>query len=243
METITFCNTVKTSPEHYKKIKIGELQGIIENGILQVGYEVITADHEKVRPYFDLDVKVTKTTGTPESYLSAVIQFLDKHFDSACYAISESNRATKISYHIIISNYLTSIKDLKLLGELPEFKKLGLDSSVYRVDNSKFRLLGTMGEKKDSVIKHIVSDSIEGHELSDVFENHLVTYINSKIEHYKFKGDDIKVNKAINILHMQILKEETSSNDGEVDRFIKIIKVGQLESSAVDQDRLVPEKY
>ena len=182
---ITICQTVNTYPKDYQTVSVEQLQEMLENGQLPVAYEVITAEHKQVHPYFDLDLKTNEKTLDPDYYLAQAKQFLDQHFKDADYAFSSSNRPTKISYHMVVTNYMTAVQDLKNLSELPEFKKCHLDPAVYRIDNSKFRLISTSGEKSDSVPKSAIN-------YEESITHHLVTYFDPEMVYELFECKKLK---------------------------------------------------
>lgn len=215
---ITYCTTVKTNPNDYQTAYVEQLQEMLEQGNLPTAYEVITKDNKNVRPYFDLDLKTNENTKEPEYYLENAKEFLDKHFPNADYAISGSNRSTKISYHIIISNFLTTIQDLKNLAEVPEFKECHLDPMVYRIDNSKFRLIGTKGEKLDSVAKTAIN-------YEDSINKHLVTYSNEDIVCEQFEFKKIEKKKQV------IVKQESMEGNNKLSTLMGLIDANQIDYS------------
>lgn len=210
---ITICTSVETSPNGYKTVDISNLECEIQEGCYPVAYEVITIDHKQIHPYFDLDLKVDQDTKQPQYYLDSALEFLDKHFPNGDYAISESNRSTKISYHIVVHNYVTTVDDLKQLSRLPEFKQVHLDTAVYRTNHSKFRLIGSVGEKEDSVPKTAVN-------YEESVRYHLVTYMNEDMCYEQFEMEKTEKLQVVN----NVIK-----GDSRIDTLINIIDPDKLE--------------
>ena len=180
MNQITLCTSTKTVPENYQLVDVHNIDNLIQEGSYTTAYEVIMKDHKQIHPYFDLDLKVDQNTKDPQHYLDNALEFLNQHFKNADWAISESNRPTKISYHLVATNYTTNVDSLKQFSTLPEFKQVHLDAMVYRTDNSKFRMIGTVGEKEDSVTKTSVN-----HEESII--SHLVTWLDEDLVYNDFE--------------------------------------------------------
>lgn len=219
---ITICTSVETYPKDYQTVSIQQLQQMLENGQLPIAYEVITSKHKQVRPYFDLDIKIKDGASyeEPEYYLEQAKRLLDKHFKDPDYAISSSNRPTKISYHIVVGNYLTTVQDLTNLTELLEFKAVHLDTQVYHSDNQKFRLIGAKGELSKNKPTTSVKSAIN-YEAS--VKNHLVTYIDPDLQYDQFEFKKIEKKNTI-----KPKMEKKESND-QLSKLIEIIDVDQID--------------
>ncbi len=213
MSQIIFCTSTETAPDKYLTANLNDLESIIQEGTYSTAYEVITRQHSKVHPYFDLDLKVDHTVDRkPEYYLQQALDFLNKHFKNADWAISESNRPTKISYHLVASNYVTTVADLKQLILDPEFKRVHLDLNVYHTDHQKFRMIGMLGEKADSVNKTAVN-------YEDSVVQHLVTALDEKAVYKSFEMEKPEKPKPKNVMYPPSRLEE----------LIRIIDPDQLE--------------
>ena len=164
-----FVRSIKTFDNDVKKISAKDIENILVDRKWHCGYEYLR-DTMIVKPYFDIDCKNNGDINQDMNVLDGCKKLLSQFFANAKYAISECNREEKISFHIVIVNYKTSIKALNALysAHYQAFEKCYFDKSVYS-SIRKFRMIycAKDGAKpveqpfkpityKNSPLKHII---------------------------------------------------------------------------------------
>lgn len=108
---------LKGDSNDVRQIPVKDLINVLKTGQIPEVYELIPNDIP-IKPYFDLDIHSDSVDNFEELYenkegvLEEHLDFLKKDFEDAEFAVSESNRPNKISYHITIPNYRTEMLDL-----------------------------------------------------------------------------------------------------------------------------------
>jgi len=108
---------LKGETNDIRQIPVKQLIEVLKEGKIPEMYELIPNDIP-IKPYFDLDIHSDSVDNFEELYenkegvLEEHLDFLKNDFKDAEFAVSESNRPNKISYHITIPNYRTEMIDL-----------------------------------------------------------------------------------------------------------------------------------
>ena len=169
-------------------IKIGTKIGTKKENVLEVNYndlkkypiafEVIDNNIiEFVKPYFDIDIKPVesdfiKINKKKKTFLKSVVVFLADHFNvnESEIATDHTNRAEKISFHLIINSLKVKYDDFRsYMAQNKElFNKYYIDQAVYKTYQT-FRITGCSkypGDKpskainfKNDISKHLITNT------------------------------------------------------------------------------------
>ena len=178
---IRFTTSIKatTKNQQPKQLPANELIESLYSGKMMECYELIASDSD-IKPYFDIEVKKEKHatlwseySEKPSKLLENCKRWLEEQFPKAEFCCSECHRKDILSYHIIISNYVTSMSELiKLKSRFPND---AFDRSVY---NSS----GSEPQKFRTVLSIKTKDGMESPQLMPVdhkneseLTSHLVT--------------------------------------------------------------------
>jgi hypothetical protein len=168
-----------TTKEDTKSVLINKIKKFVKQN--PTSYEIIDrTKHEYVRPYFDIDVNDTEEGfnalfNSKEQFLSNIKECIIKHFkcEDNDFAISETERKDKISYHIILHNkkvlfsdFCTYMKQNKI-----EFNKFHIDNSVYKT-YQKFRLIKCRKENQKELLKPLTHKKDLTKHLITAFDDH-----------------------------------------------------------------------
>jgi P4 family phage/plasmid primase-like protien len=137
------------SKNQTKKLLEEKLEIALEKGVIDDAYEWIP-NNKDIKPYFDIDIKPThpelkkpfgETYQSKEKILDACLEMLKEHLGDDCeFAISEaSEEDVIISYHIVVHNKKTTMKELKLL--VSSDLKFPFDKNPYisKFDKERFQ--------------------------------------------------------------------------------------------------------
>jgi phage/plasmid-associated DNA primase len=149
-----------------KSISFKNMALILPEDLSKETYELIPNEGQ-IRPYFDMDMDPEKAKKkgynfdemykNKQKYLNEHCNIIKEWFKEGSLAISEaSETGVKISYHIVISNYETTMNDMWKLAKEPQFKdSIFFDSAVYHspraVYGRKFRLPYTTKEGRPMI--------------------------------------------------------------------------------------------
>ena len=144
-------------------------------------YEIIKNDKCKI--HFDIDKHDQNISDFNEkSYLKSIKDFLNNLFPNALYSISGSidEESKKISYHIIISNYIINTLEDKILLKcvveyIREFFNKDFDNKIY-TKNRCMKLIN-QSKKEDKRIQLIIEDNnMKNHIITAFFNEHKIYY-------------------------------------------------------------------
>ena len=134
-------------------------------------YEVISLP---CKVYFDIDIKPPDDEDIAEfqqdDYLEYVKNNIDNYFPDAQFAISGSVHQTKISYHVVLTNYI--IKDELYLNQIKNLVKYYLINQIPDVDQNVYTKNRQMKfpnqSKGDGRIQKLIEGSLEDNIISIV---------------------------------------------------------------------------
>ena len=151
--TIRYCNAVATRRTGSLNAGIDTVMSKFSSGANPVFYEIF--DYQpKLNLYFDLD---KAWDGVPtivecNRVLEAALDFLRGILGSTTtFAVSQSHRRNKISFHIVCPLISAHRLVSKQIVQVSELYDLGLDIAVYNSGRQLMRSAFAMGEKADSV--------------------------------------------------------------------------------------------
>ena len=181
--SIKFCinNTPTKTPDGWGyERKIIELRKRLknDNGL----YEVISLPCKvyfdiDIKPGDDLDVKKFKQN----DYLDQFKNNINEYFPNAEYAISGSVHQSKISYHVILTNYI--IKDERYLNQFKHFVKNYLIKDHPNIDENVYTKNRQMKfpnqSKKDGRVQKLIEGTLDDNIISIIgdFEKYKVANI------------------------------------------------------------------
>ena len=215
-----FTKKFRANENNVYELSLQEILKIITNKKWDSGYEYIT-NEQYVKPYFDIDCKITDDINdiekTQKKILDNAIKFLQTYFDKSEMAVSQSHRQEKISFHIAISNYKTTIKDFKAFYEnnKKKMEKLHFDNKVYG-KTQKFRLLNCR-KNEDGVITPYKT-AIPDNDID--YHKHIIQHIENDAMEFKCNRDEMpKEVKNKNSSNECLVKEghiHTTSNHSKI---------------------------
>lgn len=167
--------------------KIGQLWGFVSpdklillceknNGM----YEIISDFPHKV--YFDIDKKVDKlyTDDEQQEHMNKMISIINNIFPDAKCAVSGSYTDEKVSYHIILQNYMIyNLEDRETMKVIIDYIKKEYDPSFDNAVYSKNRPMKCINQSKpkENRIQGILYDeNWKNHFITCYFENHTLPF-------------------------------------------------------------------
>jgi len=146
---------------------------ILENNNL---YEVICSYPHKV--YFDIDCKKIKNDINDKDFENLIINTINDFFPNSDMAISGSITDNKISFHIILNNYMIqNEKDRTYINLIVLYLKNNVHSSfdnlVY-TNNRNMKIINQSKFNDERVQKIIYNDDIKKHCITCFFNTHIL---------------------------------------------------------------------
>lgn len=163
--------------------KIGQIWGFVSpdklidlcqknNGM----YEIISDFPHKV--YFDIDKKVDKLYNDEEQqeYMNKMINIINSIFPDAKCAVSGSYTSEKVSYHIILQNYMIyNLEDRETMKVIVNYIKneydAPFDNSVYS-KNRPFKCINQSKPKENRIQGILFDENWKNHFITCYFDNH-----------------------------------------------------------------------
>ena len=182
-----FTQKLKANKDDIFEMSIDEIVKTITRKKWDTGYEIFD-NIQIVKPYFDIDKKISNKKENTEEYKKDIInnalEFLKKHFLNANFAISQSHREDKISFHVLITNYKTTSKDLKAFydSNKTQMDALYFDNRVYN-KTQKFRLLNCRKNEDGKISPY--KTAIDKFDKTKCHE-HIVQYIEENAKEFKY---------------------------------------------------------
>ena len=182
--------SVKASEKKFVQVNLKEVLDeamILDNE--NTLYEVIHPDkNEYIKPYFDID---DKTCSITLDYLyDNIIPYLNSIFNchTKDWAVSDDSRPAKSSFHIILTNFKTTIIDMIRLKDYHKtyFQNLNIDCSVYSKGYQKFRMVHFKHET-DKCSKGLKPISFSCHNETI---KHIISVVEDDAKIFTFQGQD-----------------------------------------------------
>lgn len=139
-------------------------------------YEMITKFPYK--PYFDVDVKDPEKlkdifdNNRQDEHLQSVLKVITDHFVDADIAVSGSYNVDKISYHIVLNNYVIRNEDDKLNFKMfVTYHSAIFDKAVYGKTQA-FKSINQTKPKDKRIQRILINDDCKKHMITCFIDNH-----------------------------------------------------------------------